>query len=283
MPKFTSDIKEKFSIDPIVFDSNVWKKTATELNLKYLANHAELVDDLKASGLSVKEAVLHALRVEHAYRARHKVDLNMSLAKFPDDSPSLETFDFSVSQVDESEIRELALCNWIAEGKNLLFHGGSGLGKTHLAIAIGKKAIVDKAYSVRFITATDLMDLLTEARDDNRVDEKLKILNRSDLIILDEFGYPLMEDQKYNSSLFYAFISSRYEKKSILMTTNRAIRDWPRYLNNDVTLCQACVDRFFHHCLDVSFKGPSYRLRDLKKRRLSADPEKQSLANDVLG
>ena len=107
----------------------------------------------------------------------------------------------------------MAKCDWIASHENVLFYGQPGLGKTHLAIALGKKAIVDKAYSVKFISANDLMAELEQARQQKAVDDYLRLINRADLIIVDEFGYPLMENHPSYAALFYAFISSRYEKK----------------------------------------------------------------------
>lgn len=107
----------------------------------------------------------------------------------------------------------MAKCDWIASHENVLFYGQPGLGKTHLAIALGKKAIVDKAYSVKFISANDLMAELEQARQQKAVDDYLRLINRADLIIVDEFSYPLMENHPSYAALFYAFISSRYEKK----------------------------------------------------------------------
>ena len=97
--------------------------------------------------------------------------------------------------------------------RTCFFYGQPGLGKTHLAIALGKKAIVDKGYSVKFISANDLMAELEQARQQKAVDDYLRLINRADLIIVDEFGYPLMENHPSYAALFYAFISSRYEKK----------------------------------------------------------------------
>ena len=156
--------------------------------------------------------MLHILRLECFYRETHKIEMNMGMAKFPSQA-SIESFDFSCSELDKSEILSLAKCDWIASHENVLFYGQPGLGKTHLAIALGKKAIVDKGYSVKFISANDLMAGLEQARQQKAVDDYLRLINRADLIIVDEFGYPLMENHPSYAALFYAFISSRYEKK----------------------------------------------------------------------
>ncbi len=139
--------------------------------------------------------------------------MNMGMAKFPSQA-SIESFDFSCSQLDKSEILSLAKCDWIASHENVLFYGQPGLGKTHLAIALGKKAIVDKGYSVKFISANDLMAELAQARQQKAVDDYLRLINRADLIIVDEFGYPLMENHPSYAALFHALISSRYEKRA---------------------------------------------------------------------
>ena len=120
-------------------------------------------------------------------------------------------------QLNTHVIELLAKCDWIASHENVLFYGQPGLGKTHLAIALGKKAIVDKGYSVKFISANDLMAELEQARQQKAVDDYLRLINRADLIIVDEFGYPLMENHPSYAALFYAFISSRYEKKRLFV------------------------------------------------------------------
>ncbi len=157
--------------------------------------------------------MLHILRLECFYRETHKIEMNMGMAKFPSQA-SIESFDFSCSQLDKSEILSLAKCDWIASHENVLFYGQPGLGKTHLAIALGKKAIVDKGYSVKFISANDLMAELAKARQQKAVDDYLRLINRADLIIVDEFGYPLMENHPSYAALFHALISSRYEKRA---------------------------------------------------------------------
>ena len=144
--------------------------------------------------------MLHILRLECFYRETHKIEMNMGMAKFPSQA-SIESFDFSCSQLDKSEILSLAKCDWIASHENVLFYGQPGLGKTHLAIALGKKAIVDKAYSVKFISANDLMAELEQARQQKAVDDYLRLINRADLIIVDEFGYPLMENHPSYAAL----------------------------------------------------------------------------------
>ena len=224
--------------------------------------------------------MLHILRLECFYRETHKIEMNMGMAKFPSQA-SIESFDFSCSELDKSEILSLAKCDWIASHENVLFYGQPGLGKTHLAIALGKKAIVDKGYSVKSISANDLMAELEQARQQKAVDDYLRLINRADLIIVDEFGYPLMENHPSYAALFYAFISSRYEKKSTIITTNRSVTDWPRYLGNDKECCGAILDRFLHHSIRVCFKGQSYRQRHMRQERLSANPDKATFAKKM--
>ena len=279
MTKFTSDITT-IALDPCNFEPAVWTDCATKLRLKYLANHPELPKELKEAGLPADQAVLHILRLECFYRETHKIEMNMGMAKFPSQA-SIESFDFSCSELDKSEILSLAKCDWIASHENVLFYGQPGLGKTHLAIALGKKAIVDKGYSVKFISANDLMAELEQARQQKAVDDYLRLINRADLIIVDEFGYPLMENHPSYAALFYAFISSRYEKKSTIITTNRSVTDWPRYLGNDKDCCGAILDRFLHYSIRVCFKGQSYRQRHMRQERLSANPDKATFAKKM--
>lgn len=280
--KFTKQPSVQITLDPIPFTLKDWVDTTNALKMKYLSEHPEILQEMAQAGMSLPQAVLHALRLENSYCATNRTAMRMSMAKFPDQGATLESFDFSCSLLDESTIRGLAKCDWIDAHQNLLFYGESGLGKTHLAIALGKKAIEQKGYSVLFISANELMDKLEAARKQGKVEAELTKLNRADLIIVDEFGYPLMADQPTNSSLFYAFISSRYEKRSTIITTNRKIRDWPKYLNNDAQACQACLDRFLHHSIRVCFRGESYRVTEIRMERLSTDADAEKFSKSLL-
>ncbi len=283
MPLFTSDSNVTISLPPVAFDPMVWTQTAKQLKLKYLAEHPDVAAELLRAGLPADAAALHILRLECKYRAGHKTAMNMSMAKFPDGALTLENFDFSVSSLDESQFRSLAELNWMQDHINLLFWGDSGLGKTHLAVALGKIAIAEKGYSVRFIAANELMEMLENARVQGVLNEKLRLLNRNDLIIVDEFGYPLMADHPEYAALFYAFISSRYNKKSTILTTNRQVNEWPKYLGNDHKCCIASLDRFLHHSIRVHFTGLSYRLQKIREERLAGNAESGKLIRALDG
>lgn len=283
MPLFTSDSNVTISLPPVAFDPSLWSTAAKQLNLKYLAEHPDVAAQLLQSGLSADAAALHILRLECEYRARHKTVMLMAMAKFPDGALTLENFDFSVSSLDESQFRSLAGLTWMQNHVNLLFWGDSGLGKTHLAVALGKIAIAEKGYSVRFIAANELMEMLETARVHGVLTEKLRLLNRNDLIIVDEFGYPLMADHPEYAALFYAFISSRYNKKSTILTTNRQVSEWPKYLGNDQKCCIASLDRFLHHSIRIHFTGLSYRLKRIREERLAGNAESGNLIRALDG
>lgn len=223
--------------------------------------------------------MLHILRLECFYRETHKIEMNMGMAKFPSQA-SIESFDFSCSELDKSEILSLAKCDWIASHENVLLRPARAW-ENPPGHSSWEKAIVDKAYSVKFISANDLMAELEQARQQKAVDDYLRLINRADLIIVDEFGYPLMENHPSYAALFYVFISSRYEKKSTIITTNRSVTDWPRYLGNDKECCGAILDRFLHHSIRVCFKGQSYRQRHMRQERLSANPDKATFAKKM--
>lgn len=281
MNKFKVDTAEIIlPVEP--FNADRWISLTRNLKLKYLSNHPEVIENLARTGMKSSDLAMHALAIECNYRQRHKIEMNLSMAQFPSRSTTLESFDFSVSQLHKDEILRIAECEWIANHSNCLFYGASGTGKTHLAMAIGKKAIVEKGYSVRFIEAKDLFKEMHDTSKINQLDDYLRLLNRCDLLIIDEFGYPTNECIADYAPLFYRLIHSRYEKKSILMTTNRQVRDWPRFLGNQPDCTMACVDRFMHHCRRVCFTGNSYRLQEMRAETLSTEAAKAALAKDVL-
>jgi DNA replication protein DnaC len=152
----------------------------------------------------------------------------------------------------------LAQLAWIEEHANVCLIGPPGTGKSHLAIALGIKAC-QHGYRVAFATAQQWVSRLEEAQERNTIDQELKRLERYQLLIVDEVGYLPLERQAAN--LLFALVSRRYERGSIVITSNRGFEAWGEILG-DAMVAAALIDRLVHHATMVTLKGKSYRLRE---------------------
>jgi len=143
---------------------------------------------------------------------------------------------------------------------NVIFLSGVGLGKTHLATALGYEACL-KGYSVLFSTAVEAINNLTAAKAAGRLKQELNKYLKPDLIVCDELGY--LPIDKTGADLLFQIISHRYEKGSLIITTNRVFKSWPEIFNNDSTLTSALLDRLLHHTDTVVIEGDSYRMKEI--------------------
>ena len=147
----------------------------------------------------------------------------------------------------------------IKDKANLIFLGGVGLGKTHLATALGYAACL-KGHSVLFASAIDVINTLAAARNAGHLKQELKKYTKPALLILDELGY--LPIDKIGADLLFQVISLRYEHGAMVMTSNRAFKDWPTIFNHDSTLTSAVLDRLLHHAETVIIEGKSFRMKD---------------------
>src|ERR1700742_5383839 len=172
---------------------------------------------------------------------------------------TLEDFDFTAQPSAERPlVMHLAQLAWVEEHANVCLIGPPGTGKSHLAIALGIKAC-QHGYRVAFATAQQWVSRLEEAQERNTLDQELKRLERYQLLIVDEVGYLPLERQAAN--LLFALVSRRYERGSIVITSNRGFEAWGEILG-DAMVAAALIDRLVHHATMVALKGKSYRLRE---------------------
>ncbi len=173
---------------------------------------------------------------------------------------TLEEFDFSFQpKIDEKLIRELSTLSFLAGAKNILLVGAPGVGKTHIAIALGLEATKQRR-RVRFISAEDVTNELIVAEKSHTITDYLEAMSRIELLIIDEIGY--LDLSKEAASLFFRLISKRYEKASTIITSNKEFQEWGQIFNDDV-IATAILDRLLHHSYPFLINGPSYRMKDL--------------------
>lgn len=170
----------------------------------------------------------------------------------------IEDFDFTFQpSIKKQEILELATCRFIEKRANLLFIGQPGTGKTHLSVALALNAL-GRGKTILFTTVWEMVNTLEQSRADLSYQRKIQIYIKPDLLILDELGYRSMAEQTVED--FFEIVSRRYEKGSIIITSNRPLIEWDKVFV-DKTLTTAVIDRLMHHCSIIEIKGESYRIR----------------------
>jgi len=196
---------------------------------------------------------------EAALRRDRSTQRRIRVARFPV-IKTLDQFNWTwPKKINRLQVQNIFRLQFVKEKSNIIFLGGVGLGKTHLASALGYAACL-KGETVLFATAVDVINTLAAAQKAGRMKQELKKYTRPALLILDELGF--LPIDKSGSDLLFQVISGRYEQGALVITSNKAFKNWPEIFNNDSTLTSAILDRLLHHAETVVIEGKSYRMKD---------------------
>jgi DNA replication protein DnaC len=224
-----------------------------------LDNHETELADAARLNRSHHDVLLRLLTGELEAGQARRVERRIGRARLPA-RRTLDTFDWEWPKViNRDQIRHLFTLAFMRQCQNVVFIGGVGLGKTHLALALALEACQHN-HSVLFTSAVDIINTLAEAQAGNRLRKAMRRYVAPTVLAIDELGY--LPVDRVGAELLFQVLGERYEKGSTIITTNRAYKEWAKTFANDATLASAVLDRVVHHCETVIIKGKSYRLKD---------------------
>ena len=230
------------------------------LNLKHAERNVDpLCEEAAQRPSGYTEFLSRVLDEELVRRMDQGMQMRLKLAHFPFQK-TLEQFDFGFQpSLDQRQVEELAALNFVAEARNVLFLGPPGVGKTHLAVALGMKACL-AGYGVYYISGHELARRLVASLADDTLEKEFLALTRCKVLIIDEFGYLPFERQQ--ATLMFQLIARRYERLATIVTTNKGFAQWGEVFGGDQAIASAILDRLLHHAAVINIRGNSYRLKD---------------------
>jgi DNA replication protein DnaC len=231
-----------------------------ELKLKHAEKSVDqLCEEAVTRQSGYTEFLSLVLDTELVQRRDQGMQMRLRLSHLPFHK-TLEQFDFGFQPgLDQRQIEELATLGFVAEGSNVVLLGPPGVGKTHLAVALGLKACL-AGYTVYCASGHELARRLVASLADDSLDKQFLDLTKCKLLIIDELGYLPYERQQ--ATLMYQLIARRYERLSIIITTNKGFAQWGEIFGGDQAVASAILDRLLHHAAVINIRGPSYRLKD---------------------
>ena len=227
------------------------------------AEYKTLARKCSQENLPYEHFLKHLVELEVQHRTAAAIDRRLRQACFPMIKEMSQFLFVDVPTVNKKYILDLARCQFIDQRANLILTGPPGVGKTHLAIAVGREAC-RRGYTVRFFTAAELVNTYVEARQERTVLKLEKHIRRCDLIIIDELGYIPLD--RIGAEHLFGFFSQCYEQTSLIVTTNLPFADWPQVFADDERLAGALLDRLTHHVHIVEMIADSFRLKASMKK-----------------
>lgn len=230
------------------------------LHLQYMqSNYQDLARKAAEQQRSHLDYLAQLVEGEFTTREMRSIERRIKNARFPV-RKTLDDFQWSwPKKINRLQIQHLFRLGFIATCTNVVMIGNVGLGKTHLAIAMGHAACTS-GHSVLFTTAIDIINTLATAQSAGQLKREIRRYLTPTVLIVDELGY--LPIDKHGADLLFQIISGRYERAPIVLTTNRAYKHWAQIFNNDSTLTSAILDRVMHHVDTVVIEGKSFRMKD---------------------
>lgn len=230
------------------------------LRLPFIRQHYQsLADEAAREQWTPLQYLSRLIEGESQQRHERCIARRIAAARFPV-IKTLENFDWSwPRKINRAQIQNLFRLSFLKDNASVIFVGGVGTGKSHLALALGHAACMQN-HSVLFTTAVEAINTLTAAQAQYRLKHELKKFLTPRVLVMDELGY--LPIDKAGADLLFQIISGRYEKGSTLITTNQPYKKWPKVFNNDSTITAAVLDRLLHHAHTVVIDAKSYRTKD---------------------
>jgi len=225
-------------------------------------DYRALVEKANAENVGFYDFLAHVIELEANDREQRSIAYRLRKSKLPQPLKLLADFDFAFQpSVEKARIDVLATGDFIRKKENILFLGPPGVGKTHLAVGLGVRA-VELGYSVSYTTMDELIQALKRRADVPVSKQTRPAYMKNALVVVDELGYQSLDRRE--THLFFQFIAARYVKGSLILTSNRSIRDWVHLFAEDELATTALLDRILHRAHIFSVDGRSYRLKDME-------------------